>query len=148
MRKLRAGAGKGFRSVYVVMLLSLLALFASGCQKKNLTNDDFLLTVKNDKNIKSGETAAFVCELTIPQWVRIKHGSQMIRYAVDGEGEIITSQEIIEQFFKGQTIERTVSLTFAEKGEHTITFFSEFEVVNGDGSTKYLVEKDVTVNVS
>lgn len=146
MGKLRIRAVKGFRCVCVVVFLVLLTFFASGCQNKSLTKDDFLLNVTHG-DIKPGEAAAFHCELTIPEWVKIEHGAQMICYAVDGKSETITSQKIIEHFSKGQTIERTVSLTFAEKGDHTITFYSEFEVVSGDESTKYLIEKEIPIHI-
>lgn len=128
------------------VLLGISVLLICGCQKNDVSEDDFLLSVDFDNYIESGKDATFHCELTVPTKMKINHSSQLISYEVDGNRETITDQGIVEYFSKGQVIERDITLTFDKKGNYTIIFFSEFKIADEE-FPGYRIQKEVKITV-
>lgn len=134
------------KKIFIMAFLGLSVLSLFGCRKSDLSENNFLLTIDYDDCVESGKEVVFHCKLTFSEKAKISHGSKLISYEINGEGETVTSQAIIETFQKGQTEERDISLTFKEKGSYTVTFFSEFEI-EGNNSKEYKIQKDITINV-
>ena len=58
-----------------------------------------------------------------------------------------TSEQHIENFSKGQVIERNIDVSFTEEGEHTVTIFCKFDVVGKKENSEYLIEKEVNIHI-
>lgn len=130
------------------VLLCLSALLFSGCAYNEVTEEDFVLNVSYDEDIKACEPVEFHCEMIMPGRLKVGYGAHMISYKCDGKGEIVITPYNIEIFSKGQLIERTVSFNFDEKSEHQVTFFSDFGVAdNNNEFVNYRIQKEITVDV-
>lgn len=132
------------KNIFLIILCASL-LFSIGCQKK-LSTADFVITVDFDNHIEVGTSTTFFCKLMFPETLKVEHSAQLISYEINGNKEKITAQKIIEKIPKGKNIERSVTLSFEKEGTYLITFFSKFNIANSE-STKYLIEKTVSVNV-
>ncbi len=130
----------------LLVLFGLSILLVYGCQNKGVAEGDFLLTVDHDENIEIGKPVTFYCKLVVFNNVKVNHNSQLISYEVNGTRETITGQAIVEYFSKGKEIERKITLTFEEKGNYTIVFFSEFEKAD-EGATRFRIRKEIKITV-
>ena len=137
--------------IVILILVSIMlengVLFFGGCSSAEPRAEDFLLNVTYDDCVEVGVPISFHCELSVPKKLRVSHGSQIISYVVDGTSEWTTSEQHIENFSKGQVIERNIDVLFTEEGEHTVNIFCKFDVVGKKGNSEYLIEKEVNINI-
>ena len=133
-----------FIFAFILLFIGLSSLIIYR-EKKTISNDDFLLIVDFNNNIKINEKVTFYCELTFPKRMKVEHSSQLISYEINGNRETITGQGVVEYISKGQVIKRNINLTFEKKGNYTIIFFSEFKSENNE--SKYKIKKEVNITV-